>query len=231
MAYTWIRYLLPVVPLTFILIASGFWNIVPPKIDFSDLVTKFKFQISFRGPLIGICLLISCLQTFSSVHNFFSNYYEMEYRRAGEWLNNFVAPDSWLMVPDTHVAWYAGTDKFVHYPRDHSVLPAEAVLHRKQDLFFFTQEGFSTEIHTDIDYFIYDKRVFSKVYPSLMTNSGPVLPDNFKKLFELIGSKTHVSIYEIQKKPVPGNVRSQNLSHLRKRKPKFERHPKVYFIY
>lgn len=196
-AYTWDRYLLPIVPIFSIFVAYCLYEIIPPFFDISGIIKTISKNIPFRPIIIAFLVLISLWYSYNAANHFMRTNYE-EYNIAGEWLKKRLKCDDWLMVPEPQLAWYAGTDNFVNYPAD-SLLPLEdAVKMREQTLFVFTQEGLSTTLKTDIDYFVYEKRMWRGRYPSLLVDNSPIMPKSFIKIFSIQKSKTEVIIYKIE---------------------------------
>ena len=101
------------------------------------------------------------------------------------------------MVPQPQAAWYAGTDRMVKYPDDETLPLEEAVKMREQNSFFFWHETLDNPIITDVDYVFYDKNTWRYFLPSLISDSGPIVPDNFIEVFSTKGEKTHIIIYKI----------------------------------
>ena len=120
-----------------------------------------------------------------------------EYVLAGEWLKDKLTQDDWIMVPQPQAAWYAGTDRMVKYPADDSLPLEEVVKMREQNSFFFWHETLDNPIVTDVNYVIYDEEWWKMFLPSLMTENGPMVPDNFKEVFSTRGDKTRIIIYKI----------------------------------
>ena len=196
-AYTWDRYLLPIVPVFSILIAYCLYGIIPPTFTMKKVVRRITGDIPFRSIVIGLLILLSLVKSFNTVKYVLQEDIS-EYKVAGEWLKANIEGDDWLMVPEPQVAWYAGTDNFVKYPADKSLPLEEAVKTREQTPFFFIQEGLSTMLETDIDYFVYERRWWAGRYPSLIDDNRPIMPKNFVRVFSTEGPKTEVIIYKVE---------------------------------
>lgn len=192
-AYTWDRYLLPIIPLLSILISYCLYAIVPAAFSLDHITKSLPFKVPFRIGVVSALIILSVIQTFSVANGFIRKKEVHEYERAGKWLKGNLTRDDWLMVPDPQVAWYAGTDKFVKYPADKSLLLEDAVKKRQQNTFVFIQEGLSEKIVTGIDYFIFDKTRWT----SLISDDDPDIPGNFVPVFTTQGLKTRIVIYKI----------------------------------
>ena len=196
-AYTWDRYLLPLVPVFSILIAYIAYEILPRIISLENVVRGLLVRIPFRTVIMALFILLSMGKTYNTTKQFLQEQ-TPEFKVAGEWLKGKIKQNEWLMVPRPQVAWYANTDKFVNYPKDR-LLPIEyAVKMREQTPFLFIQEGLSTKIIAEIDYFIYDKRFWKRRYPSLMSNDRPKVPANFVQMFSTEGPKTEIIVYRVE---------------------------------
>jgi hypothetical protein len=205
-AYTWDRYLLPLLPFFSMIIAYALFEIIPNKFDIKTLLTRYSAAVPFRAIIVAFLILLSLGKSAKMVASLMDEQIP-EFKVAGEWLKDKLEEDDWLMVPEPQFAWYAGTDKFVKYATDRTLPLEQAVKMREQSTFFFIQEGLSKKIITDIKYYIYDKRWWIALYPSLMSDSSPNLPPNFIKIFSSIGPKTEISVYKV--------TRNQGESHLR----------------
>jgi len=198
-AYTWDRYLLPVVPIFAIFSAYSILKIIPRSFNIDKIIKKFSINISFRLVVVSALLLYSVFHSTKTVFEFMNKYHFNEFKVAGEWLKYNLTPDEWIMVTEPMIAWYANTDKFVNYSNNKFLPLEDAVKVREQETFFFIQEGLSSKIITDIDYFVYDKRWWKFYYPSLISDKGPVVPDSFIPVFSTKSKKTDIIIYKIQK--------------------------------
>ncbi len=192
-AYTWDRYLLPLIPLFSIFIAYVMYNVLPETFNLERLVRGISYRVPFRVLVITMVVLLSGYESYGVVGGFMQHQQTVEYETAGEWLKENIQKDDWLMVSEPHIAWYAGTDRFVKYETDKSVSLQEAVGMRSQNTFFFIQEGLSADIVTDIDYFIYDKNRWR----GLFLEDAPVIPANFTMEYSIKGSYTEIVIYKV----------------------------------
>lgn len=198
-AYTWNRYLIPLMSIFSIYIAFCIFEILPETFSLRRLIKGFSFNMPFRACIVAILLLISVIKSYGVVTEFFKpgNEELYEYRDAGEWLKGKLTKDDWIMVPQPQAAWFAGTDKFVKYPADASLPLKDVVRKREQNTFFFWQETLDHPIITDVDYVIYDEIWWKKSLPSLISDKGPVVPKNFIEVFSTRGAMTHIIIYKI----------------------------------
>lgn len=199
-AYTWDRYLIPLMSIFCMFIAYCIYEIIPEIFSLKKVNKLLSFNVPFRICIVAILILISVIKSYSVATEFLEpgNEELHEYKIAGEWLKGKLKKDDWLMVPQPQAAWYAGTDRMVKYPADETLPLEEAVKMREQNSFFFWHETLDNPIITDVDYVIYDKHVWKSFLPSLISDNGlPVVPHNFIEVFSTQGKKTHVIIYKI----------------------------------
>ncbi len=197
MAYTWNRYLIPLMPVLCIFIAFCIHEILPESFSLKKIIERLSFNIPFRIIIVAMLILFSVIKSFGVVTEFMRKEHIYEWKVAGEWLKPKLKNDDWIMVPKPQAAWFAGTDKFVKYPADDSLPLEDVVKKREQNTFFFWQETLTTKIITDVDYLIYDERWWKWFLPSLMSENGPIVPENFLPIFSTKGAKTHIIIYKI----------------------------------
>ncbi len=197
MAYTWNRYLIPLMPVLCIFIAFFISEVLPESFSLRKLTERLSFNIPFRIIIVALLVLFSAVKSFDAVTEFMRKEHIYEWKVAGEWLKPKLKNDDWIMVPKPQTAWFAGTDKFVKYPTDASLPLKDVVRKREQNTFFFWQETLTTKIVTDVDYVIYDEHWWKWFLPTLLTKNGPIVPDNFVPVFSTKGSKTHIIIYKI----------------------------------
>jgi hypothetical protein len=200
-AYTWNRYLLPIVPAFSIFVAYGVYEIVPRTFNPKLSLKLISFDFPFRVMVIAVLILLCSVQTFTAVKKFMQTQQVDEYRVVGAWLKERLQPDDWLMTPEPMVAYYAGTDRYVKYPRDQTVKLEDAVKKREQTLSSFRQEALSSpRIITDIDYFIYDKRWIPQIYPFDSNDADVTIPSWFIPEFSTKGRFTEIIVYRISPK-------------------------------
>lgn len=192
-AYTWNRYLLPILPVLSMFIGYCIYNILPVSLNLDKIYNRCSLTIPFRWVLITLFILFSITFSFKKVRGAMIKHQSYEFKIVGEWLKERLGNDDWLMVPESIIAWYAGTDKFVMYPSRHKNINLdEAVKRREQNLSVFTQEALSSTVVTNINYFIYDKRYYAR-----LSRNGFKIPENFNQVFYVKGSKTEIVIYQI----------------------------------
>ena len=198
-AYTWDRYLIPLIPVFCVAVAFSIQELFPERFNLGKVIRGFSFQIPYRALIMVALLLVSAVKSYGVVSEFFQpGKQELhEYVAAGEWLKDKLTKDDWIMVPQPQAAWYAGTDRMVKYPADETIPLEEAVKMREQNSFFFWHETLDNPIITDVDYVIYDENKWKAFLPSKMSESGPIVPPNFIEVFSTQGEKTHVIIYKI----------------------------------
>ncbi len=197
MAYTWERYLLPLMSIFCIMVAFCIYEIIPQTFSTNHILKMTSFNVPFRTLIVTVLIFFSIGKSYGKVNSFIHEQDLVEYKVAGEWLSNKITEDDWLMLMEPMTAWYAGTANYVKYPADNTVPFEDAVRTREQNTYFFFQETLTTKIITDVDYLVYDEWWWSRLFPFLSTDEGPILPENFKPVFTTSGARTRIVIYKI----------------------------------
>lgn len=196
-AYTWDRYLLPLMPIFSLFIAFGMYEILPDSFELKRVLKGSSINFPFRIIVVTALVVINLAATANSVNTFIKKEHVNEYKVAGEWLKGRLKPDDWLMVPAPQIAWYAETDRFVKCSVNKNLKLEEAVRMREQTPFVFIQEGLSTKICTDINYFIYDKKWEVYDFSHNGSNYEQIEANNLVRVFSTKGPNTEIIIYKV----------------------------------